>query len=724
MNNFQHIVSIISGGIKKASASWDAVFLRNVQSEDSSEVIKKPYIKSTIIYTCISTSARAVSQCPQIIMQKTNIRERGNRNRSMVKVDGRYFYRKSLDDALIMIDQDGLGKNVYWEQVYEDDPWQKVFLTPNVVMSGRMLSEQIVSHLMISGNVWILGLPFDTRIETPDQLWPIKQVNIEPIKNELTNQLEGWKYKPNESKPGTPIHVDERIAHVNNFNPDDFILGLSPLKVAETPLKGEYKAARYNELFFENGARPDGILTSDKLIPASERVKLREEWRERHGGYKNAHDIAVLHSGLSYQSTGLSQSDMQYNEYCKWVRDEMCQILGIKKGVISITEELNYATLMGQKTEWWESTLLPMIKKIEEAENNGLLKNNKNKKVVYDLSNVKALQEDMEKKANIAQKYWSMAVPFNHINEKLELGFDPMPHHEVGYLPFSVVPVGSERSQDEEDQDDNKIIILNTELEKKYDAIWRTLTRKTKSIENEFDVKTKRMFFDARKTILNLLFTGDGKNQRGIYIDKDLTREELKKNIDLINEYNYAKEKEIIKKYSEGYYYKSIGVGADQLIDEIDIDITFNLDNPLVVDYIRNKKNKVVGITDTIKKNISDTITDGFDKGEGVKDIAERIRTQFNFATSRAKVIARTETFGAVNFGRHAVMLDSGFKSKEWFTSLDERVRETHIAMHGKKVQVDYGWHVGNSILQYPGDPSGDPEEIIQCRCIEVVVLN
>lgn len=777
MNNIQKIFSSFK---KTASASWDSIFLRNIQLGDAESVKQKPYTKSTIVYVCVSTTARTIAQCPLIIMKKTNIK---SNSKIGIKTMNRVYRRESgRDGALTILENNAVGKGIYWEQVYEDDPWQQVFTRPNYLMSCQDFMETAVSHLMLKGNVWAVGLPYETKT-APLQIWPIRKENIEVIKNGA-GQLEGWKYKPNEGDAaGWPIHIDELIAHVRYFNPEDFIMGLDPLSAGEIPLSGEYKAAKYNEKFFDNSAMPLGALTTDSPIPETERAKLREQWRQRHGGYEKAHEIAILHSGLKYQQIGLTQADMQYIEYRRWTRDEICQLFGTKKGVISITEDLNYSTLTGQKSEWWESTLIPMICKFENSYNSGLLKNNPNIKVVSDLSNVKALQEDMEKKSNIARTFWNMAVPFNQINEKLELGFDPMPWHDTGYLPFSLNPATGLPKGNEEDKQDQKIdadnskeeidedkpqedqeedkkiisyreggiitpdaskyllkdnysfiprITVKSNWEERAEKIWKGIVRRTDKFEDEFESKTRRLFLEMRGNVLSILYTGDPKKSKHNDIIKDLTPEELKRNIKKINEYNFKKEKELLKKYSEGYYEKAIESGADTLIDEVGIDIDFDMEDPLVVDFIKNKVNKVTGITDTVKDQIKDAISAGQEEGEGIKGIADRIRTQFNFANTRARMIARTEVFGANNFGRYAAMQDSGFKKKKWFTARDDRTRSIdngdefdHVAMHGTEIGMDENWVVpgknSDDEIRFPADPAGQAGNLINCRCVEIV---
>ena len=110
---------------------------------------------------------------------------------------------------------------------------------------------------------------------------------------------------------------------------------------------------------------------------------------------------------------------------------------------------------------------------------------------------------------------------------------------------------------------------------------------------------------------------------------------------------------------------------------------------------------------------------------------ADRIQQQISQASrrldrdqstwqARSERIARTETTAAYNAGVQSAYLDEGVGYKMWIAIGDARTRDTHIDAHGQCVLADGEFNVGADQLFFPGDPSGSPEEVINCRCTTI----
>ena len=749
-------LSIITNTIAKTlnSKSWDIMYSDN---DDSAErVFARPYNKSSIVYTCISTTGRAISQVPLLLMQKKRATNRADvfRRRSLEIDNRRYIYRQYPNEPLMVIERSTTTGNVdLWEQAPDDNHWQQLLNKPNYLLSGQQFKEALIGNLLLDGNVWIIGMPFSTSV-IPDSLWIAQKKHMGAKRNKATGHIEYWEYDPTgqgvQAKDKIKIYLDERIAHSKLWNPEDPVMGLSPLEPGKTPMMGDWKASKYNEKVFDNDGTPGGSLETDQKMQPPQVEKMRNDWKQEHQGYKKAHRLAILHSGLKYHQTAVTNRDMEYMDFRRYTRDEIIQILGMKKGIISITEDMNRATLYGQKEEWWESTNIPHCKNIESAMDTGMLKDDPNQKFMFDLATVKALQGDFSEKTKQAKEFWAMGVEFNEINRRLELGFGEIEGGDTGWLPYSVQPVAFslepepeiivepapaiEPPEEDEDEDKTKLLISvkQTEItdpafqrwEKRSERIWKRITNQSNRIERPFKKKLQSIFFEMRKNILSVLHHGvPGKSKSDIHTKGDI-------NIDEINRYNFLIERELLKKSAKGYFDLSIVAGAESIIDDIGEGDLIPANDPVVTGYITAKQTKIVSVVDTIKLQLEKQMRIGISEGEDVTLLEQRIKKTFGLANNRAAVIARTEMGGAMNFGRTAQINRSSYKFKIWYTAQDERVRGAddeaeynHVNMHGEKLMIgpNAQWDVDGDFIDYPGDYKGAAGNIINCRCIEVV---
>ena len=92
-----------------------------------------------------------------------------------------------------------------------------------------------------------------------------------------------------------------------------------------------------------------------------------------------------------------------------------------------------------------------------------------------------------------------------------------------------------------------------------------------------------------------------------------------------------------------------------------------------------------------------------------------------------ARRTANTEIPSFKNFGKHVAYKKAGVKKLRWVSIIDDRTRPaqektpraSHIAMDKRETNVGtpFDMAVSGARMYYPGDPSGPPYEVINCRC-------
>ena len=684
----------VASNVIKSGAGWDAIFLKNLQMPIGDDVLTDPYYKSDLVYVCISTTAKAIAQVPLTVVVKK-------------------------------------GKD--WITVPDQDPLQKLLDNPNTANPTQFdFISAIISNLLLSGHVWILPFPPGSRQYTA--LWVITKGSMEPVISDNSNQLEGWLYKPKQEIRGIPLKIDE-VASIKFFNPKSPFLGMAPIEAGRLPIRTDYKTSIYNEKFFDEGAVPGGILSSENRINDSQFARIEKQFEDKHKGFQQGHRLAILDNGLKFTQTGLSQKDMMFPELKKMNRESILQIFGMKKVVVSITDDLNFATATTERKEWWQGTNLPLMGMIETALTAVIFKNDVTHKIIFDISNVEALHADFKDKVDTGDKLFKMGYAANEINARLQLGFDSKPWRNFWYVPSNTVkvlpdgtidlmgvnpalgpqnapkvePVVPEEPKKPKEEpgvpEEPKAVMIKDgftfEEEEAAGRRWREIVGGMELIQWEFESKIRRVFFDMRKKTLKLL---------NIKAAKDVETEE------------YMEERRDLIVFTVPIYERALRYGALTLAAEIDVSSRFNLNDPQIISYLVNTPLKLTKVIDTVKNDIRKQLLLSMAASETIEQIAGKFRGVFASATKRAMTISITEISRALNYGRSIEMQKSEYKMKIWFTALDEKVRRTHRQMHGLSIPIGQSWVLGSgSTLRFPGDPMGAASETINCRCVEYI---
>lgn len=156
--------------------------------------------------------------------------------------------------------------------------------------------------------------------------------------------------------------------------------------------------------------------------------------------------------------------------------------------------------------------------------------------------------------------------------------------------------------------------------------------------------------------------------------------------------------------------------------------------DPWAIRYLEGVRNRLVNIPNEVYSEIIGEVERGIRQGTSIPDIASSIDQRLLDAgsarwTSRATMIARTETIGASNGGAFAAAIrraqDEGelFPEKVWIATLDRRTRPAHQVADAQRVALLDPFQVGGAGLQFPGDPSGPAAQVINCRCSTLYVV-
>lgn len=147
------------------------------------------------------------------------------------------------------------------------------------------------------------------------------------------------------------------------------------------------------------------------------------------------------------------------------------------------------------------------------------------------------------------------------------------------------------------------------------------------------------------------------------------------------------------------------------------------VEQPDLMPYYPEKKAVKRGIDLAYgKKQITASVTSGILQGKSIKGLADDLQIRIPTMNRDSAIrTARTAITGAQNAGRqdsYVAAEKMGIKTrKQWIATKDNRTRHEHGVADGQTVDYDQPFDVGGEDLMFPGDPSGSPWNVYNCRC-------
>lgn len=186
--------------------------------------------------------------------------------------------------------------------------------------------------------------------------------------------------------------------------------------------------------------------------------------------------------------------------------------------------------------------------------------------------------------------------------------------------------------------------------------------------------------------------------------------------------------REAVDAILRGEILKAIGVAFAKILGP---DYTYAA-RPFVTAYLAEVRNRLVRVPDEVYDLVAGEVAQAVNLGESLDKLRARVDSVLSTTGSerwpnRATVIARTESIGALNAGRYDAFTVVAADSEDpletmWLATDDTRTRRTHQHAEGQRVPVGTPFIVGGFELRFPGDPLGPPQEVIQCRCVPLLV--
>lgn len=266
---------------------------------------------------------------------------------------------------LVEQDSDGI-----WNEVQAASPFWPVLRRPNSYQNRIQFFENWMLSKLSWGNTYVLkardnrGVVVALYILDPQRVKPLVSDNGE-VFYELSKDILSKQTADRVVVPAREI-IHDRFNCL--FHP---LVGLSPLFAATLSSSQGLKIQRSQNKFWQDGARPSGILTAPGDIKQETAEQLKAYWETNFSG-NNVAKIAVLGDGLKYEPMTMTSVDAQLVDQLQITGREVCAVYHVPPYKAGVTDPPSYNNIEALDRAYYSQCLQRQIEDVELCLDEGL----------------------------------------------------------------------------------------------------------------------------------------------------------------------------------------------------------------------------------------------------------------------------------------------------------------------------------------------------------------
>lgn len=609
---------------------------------------------------------------------------------------------------------------------------------PNPATSARSLWAWTLAQYLVTGRLcWELELGAAGQVVA---LWPLAAPYLKPIATTGGSAyFRAFEFGRSGEERTLPA---ERAFYHWRPKADDWRQPESVLQAARLDVSVAVMQDRYDYAFLRNDARPASVVVTRPFASEADERAFKYAWNSDYRGPENAGKTAFTSTdaenvagSVVIETLGLSQRDAEFIKRYDAKLRAICVAFGTPLSKLGDASGRTFSNASEENRNWWEDTILPDLDDIADAVNirfAGMLGPNVG---FFDTSGVPALApRRVSSDTDVARLTQSYVMTINEARAELHL--PPVPDgdrfltaEEIQALKASgpgatagaaVGAPGLAREAPPAAQGATEPALPEPapatpvpapapvrDVQRRAVQVIAAATS-VEVLEHTWERTFRRLF--ARQEAATLARLQGKRARQAARAQRETANE--------IFDARFWRDK--TEDESRVLYEQVVGAAGTQVATTFGV--TFSLEAPRVQRYIEQRAKDLAGqVTDTTYEAIRQELVEGMQAGEGIPDLAKRIRRVFAHAdTVRSVTIARTETISAYNGAAVSVAGDTSaavLAGQEWVATGDHRTRPAHVEADGQVVPIGQPFAVGGDALQYPGDPAGRAGNTINCRC-------
>lgn len=568
-----------------------------------------------------------------------------------------------------------------------------------------------------------------------DRMTPIKQGDV----------IYGWQFIDGAGRSFNLL--PQQVIRPRLLNPFDDAKGLSPLDAAYIAASADHAAGVFSRnLSRANGDQGVYVISKSGTLSDPQREQIIAQLRQKSRLAKNGDfRAAFLTADVTIEDPKVKVVDEGFLRGREFSRDEVAVAFGVPPSMLSLMQSYSVGAA-SDRYRLIEETCIPHAARLAESMALvEMLRSGRDLKACFDWDDNSVMSQARNEKLKAASEVWKCGIPWQVLNENMELGLDPFPGSERAWLPMNLEAVeGSPNetkkptaSQPETSDETAKTLTQQrtalaemmqllqaprpdpqSKAPDKRHALWLKHMKARTPSEKLFKSKYNKCVMEARRETLAKIDASEknlaGARERGVL---DLIFDLGKFTMSLVSELSKA-------------HKATLDTATLQLLEEIGrADDPWRMESTQVLNFLTQRENLIRDAAKEVFDQIETSLQEGLKNGETTAQLAGRVKAEFNgISDTRATMIATTETGAAYGKARHDAIEGLDVPFKGWLSARDGQVRATHVKMDGVVISSDEPFRVpteegGTDLMMHPCDPSGSAGNCIHCRCVEEALM-
>lgn len=517
----------------------------------------------------------------------------------------------------------------------ESTPLGDLLANPNPHFSLDTLLAYLSNCLHVDGNAyWRKLRAGNTDTGNVVELWPISPSCIHPETQSGSGDfISFYRY---DIRPG--LHEDiapENIVHFRmGLKDGDHRYGDSPLRRLAREVSSDEQATRYADRLLANFAAPGLSVEFDKEaqpLSKAEAEEIKARIQAQYSG-DNLGAVSVMSPGAKLAAHGFSPEQMDMKTLHRVPEERIAAVLGVPAIVAGLGAGLDHATYsnVAQAREaFTEVKLIPLWRQLAATITMSLVPDftsDRSTAVEFDISDVRALSDDQNALATRLKTLVDAGI-LDVDEARAEIGREPRPQAPAERTAPGASPP-STRSRPH--------IITLPLARKSLDDLPGEYERLRADQEPDWQAALDTFLASQLRRITSLLRAGadtaDG----------------------------------LVAEGEAGLLGEALSPLQLSLLDDVsrlvvaELGIAFDLDDAATREYLRQAGSNITGITETTREAVRAALIEGQAAGEGIPQLAARLRDLSAFNRARAITVARTELGHSSNLAALANYRASG----------------------------------------------------------------